>query len=151
MKFIHQKDGSMNIIVDDEDDYEFLDNNGVDVVLSRVQVEELFRSRPAPSPKSGCDGCRKDIEHLDCPTPGNCDQMKCPICCEGSDFPTLPEEIKKYEDASATQAREDELTNLQDWRDEQMNIFPFDPWVFIYRENKRISHLLKSLRTEAHK
>jgi hypothetical protein len=32
--------------------------------------------------------------------------MKCVLCCEGSDFPTLPEEIKKYEVAAAKAARE---------------------------------------------
>ena len=62
-------------------------------------------SPPAPT-HSGCDGCRKEIQHLECPTPGNCDQMKCVLCCEGSDFPTLPEEIKKYEEAAAKAARE---------------------------------------------
>jgi hypothetical protein len=72
-------------------------------------------SRPAPSPKSGCDGCRKEVEHLDCPRPGNCDQMKCPICCESTDFPTLPEEIKKYEEAAAAKAREDVLDKLREW------------------------------------
>ena len=41
MKFIKQKDGSLNIIVADEDNYDVTDNNGVDVVLSQEQVQEL--------------------------------------------------------------------------------------------------------------
>jgi hypothetical protein len=79
---------------------------------NRLIDEIMERSRPAPSPKSGCDGCRKEVEHLDCPRPGNCDQMKCPICCESTDFPTLPEEIKKYEEAAAAQAREDAMVEI---------------------------------------
>lgn len=73
------------------------------------------RSHPAQA-RSGCDGCRKETEHLDCPTPGHCDQMKCPICCEGSDFPTLPEEIKKYEAEAARKAREDVLDKVIAWK-----------------------------------
>jgi hypothetical protein len=38
--------------------------------------------------------------------------MKCVLCCEGSDFPTLPEEIKKYEEAAAKAAREQVLDIL---------------------------------------
>ena len=41
MKFIRQKDGSLNILVSDEDDYDVTDDNGVDVVLSQEQVREL--------------------------------------------------------------------------------------------------------------
>ena len=41
MKFIRQKDGSLNILVSDEDDYDVTDDNGVDVVLSQEQVQEL--------------------------------------------------------------------------------------------------------------
>lgn len=52
---------------------------------------------------------------------------------------------------AAARVREDELTNLQDWREEQMRVIPFDPWVFINRENKRISNLIQSIRTEAPK
>jgi hypothetical protein len=86
-------------------------------IITEFQLEQLqdfaslefvcqaIRSRPhAPAPKSGCDGCRKETEHLECPMPGKCDQMKCPICCEGSDFPTLPQEIAKYEAEAARAA-----------------------------------------------
>jgi hypothetical protein len=38
--------------------------------------------------------------------------MKCVLCCEGSDFPTLPEEIKKYEAAAAKAAREQVLDKI---------------------------------------
>ena len=41
MKFIKQKDGSLNIIVADEDNYDVTDDNGVDVILSREEVQEL--------------------------------------------------------------------------------------------------------------
>ena len=41
MKFIRQKDGSLNIIVADEDNYDVTDDNGVDIILSREQVQEL--------------------------------------------------------------------------------------------------------------
>ena len=65
------------------------------------------RARPAQKiSKCGCDGCPKDTEHLDCPMPGHCDQMKCPICTGQSDFPTLPQEIAKYEAAAAAKERE---------------------------------------------
>lgn len=40
-RFIIQKDGSMNILVSDEGDYECTDDNGVDVILSKEQVSEL--------------------------------------------------------------------------------------------------------------
>ena len=43
MKFIRQKDGFLNIIVADEDDYDVTDDNGVDVVLSQEQARELKR------------------------------------------------------------------------------------------------------------
>jgi hypothetical protein len=46
MKFIHQTDGSMNIIVDDVDNYECRDDMSVDVILSHTQVEELIKSLP---------------------------------------------------------------------------------------------------------
>jgi hypothetical protein len=46
MKFIHQTDGSMNIIVDDVDNYECRDDMSVDVILSHTQVEELIESLP---------------------------------------------------------------------------------------------------------
>lgn len=94
---------------DEEGECDFSANALMDTILAR---------NPCPHPaqaRSGCDGCRKETEHLDCPTPGHCDQMKCPICCEGSDFPTLPEEIKKYEAEAARQAREDVLKELKDW------------------------------------
>ena len=41
MKFIRQNDGSLNILVSDEDDYDVTDDNGVDVILSQEQVQEL--------------------------------------------------------------------------------------------------------------
>ena len=41
MKFIRQNDSSLNILVSDEDDYDVTDDNGVDVVLSQEQVQEL--------------------------------------------------------------------------------------------------------------
>jgi hypothetical protein len=44
MKFIHQTDGSMNIIVDDVDNYECRDDMSVDVKLSPAQVRDLINS-----------------------------------------------------------------------------------------------------------
>jgi hypothetical protein len=41
MKFIKQNDGSMNILVDNPDDYELTDY-GVDVILSKEQLEDLI-------------------------------------------------------------------------------------------------------------
>jgi hypothetical protein len=84
----------------------------------RLEILKVVEARPHTSPpapaRSGCDGCRKEIEHLECPTPGHCDQMKCSFCCEGSDFPTLPEEIKKYEQAAAKAEREQVMDKIHD-------------------------------------
>jgi hypothetical protein len=81
----------------------YYQDQGLSCICKKCQHDT--RSRPhTPAPKSGCDGCRKETEHLECPAPGKCDQMKCTICCEGSDFPTLPDEIKKYEAAAASAA-----------------------------------------------
>jgi hypothetical protein len=41
MKFIKQNDGSMNILVDNPDDYEWTDY-GVDIILSKEQLENLI-------------------------------------------------------------------------------------------------------------
>jgi hypothetical protein len=89
---------------------------GWEILTSCIGCASHSSARPHPAPAhSGCDGCRKEIEHLECPTPGHCDQMKCVLCCEGSDFPTLPEEIKKYEAAAAKAEREDALALLEEW------------------------------------
>ena len=53
MKFIRQNDGSLNILVSDEDDYDVTDDNGVDVVLSQEQVQELKGVLGKTSTKSG--------------------------------------------------------------------------------------------------
>jgi hypothetical protein len=98
--------------------FKYLDN-GEESLSTFADISKgdvITYSHPhTPAPKSGCDGCRKDTEHLECPVPGKCDQMKCPICCEGSDFPTLPQEIAKYEAEAAraaTLAAYEELIEL---------------------------------------
>lgn len=97
-----------------EDAYDFVKASYNALKLKKISDSDPLFHTSAPTPaKCGCDGCRKEIEHLDCSTPGQCDQMKCPLCCEGSDFPTLPEEIKKYEAAAAKAAREQILTALE--------------------------------------
>jgi hypothetical protein len=65
----------------------------------------------------------------------------CKLCTHETD-------CKQHDTAIAAKAREDELTNLQDFREEEMKNIPFDPWVFINRENKRIANLIKSLNRE---
>ena len=54
----------------------------------------------------------------------------------------------RMRDTISKEARKDELENLQEWRDQQMQEIPFDFAVFVNRENKHISHLLKSLRIQ---
>ena len=41
MKFIRQKDGSLNILVSDEDDYDVTDDNGVDIWLDKDDIARL--------------------------------------------------------------------------------------------------------------
>jgi hypothetical protein len=115
-------------------------------------INQKLRSRPAPAPsKGGCDGCPKDSDStIQCPMPGHCDQMKCPLCCEGSDFPTLPEEIKKYEEAAAAKAREDVLSQANDLLDYLRHANnPSEMETAVYVHDVR--GMLQSLRTEAHK
>jgi hypothetical protein len=60
-------------------------------------------------------------------------------------------DVARHDAAIRNAAQLDELINLQDFREEEMKKIPFDPWVFINRENKRISNRIKSLRNGGRK
>jgi hypothetical protein len=81
------------------------------------QIKAMW-PRPHPAPAHKCGGYDGNCE---------CDQCKHDLAIEQA-------------------SRKDELSNLQDWRELELSLVPFDPWVFVNRENKHLVHLLQSLR-----
>lgn len=86
-----------------------------------------------------------------------CNIMACDkatdVCLDLHPTPFSPtdEQCRICSVAIHNKAKLDELTNLQDFREVEMKEVPFDPWVFINRENKRIANRIESLHTEANK
>jgi hypothetical protein len=105
-----------------------------------------FRSRPAPLPRlntqpkgTTCEDCYR-FRTEECPYPeSNITITRCN---------SFIIDLEQHDASIRNAARIDELTNLQGFREEEFKRIPFDPIIFLNRENKFISKLIQSLRTQ---